>query len=113
MHLKGPCKYTRKAKKILKTSDIVCATIKVPGKTLHVCDNNITIKKIPSGLYIYHSYKDNKQSGRWYGTFPSLNLTDSKMTKTVPWTNWDTGKETKATVCIEFTEAAANKLQDL
>ena len=113
MHIKGPCKYTRKAKKILKSSDIVGATIKILGKTLHVCDNDITIKKGPTGFYIYHSYKDDKQSGRWYGIFPSLKLVNNKLTKTVPWSNWDTGKETKATICIEFTEAAANKLQKL
>ena len=113
MHLNGPCKYTRKAKTLLKKTDIVSATIKIDSKTLHMCDNKITIKKVPTGFYIYHSYKDDKQSGRWYGVFPNLKLVGNKMTKTVPWTNWDTGKDTKATICIEFTEAAANKLQKL
>jgi hypothetical protein len=113
----GPCKFIKKTKefKKLNMQDIIHVCIKTGRKIKEVRENKITYSLHKNNLFIYHSFNDIDYSGRWYNiNFPKENILNIKNNilevKINEWENIETGKLTKATIIIEFSEKAVKKM---
>jgi hypothetical protein len=113
----GPCKFIQKTQKFrsLKMQDIIHVYIKTGRKIKEMHENKLTYIIEKNNISIYHSFNDIDYSGRWYNiNFPKediLNMKNNTLeVKINKWENMETGKLTRATIIIEFSDKAIKKM---